>query len=81
MKQSYWIGMLVFLGVFTFSTAMADPIHDAAKAGNVDQVRQLIEKGADVNAKNVFGSTPLLLAAEVGHKDVAELLKKHGAKE
>jgi hypothetical protein len=36
MKQSYWIGMLVFLSVFTFSTAMADHIHDAAEAGRTN---------------------------------------------
>ena len=73
--------MLVFLCVFTFSTAMADPIHDAAKTGNVEQVRQLIAKSADVNAKDDMGVTPLGFAAGKGHKDVAELLKKHGAKE
>jgi len=40
----------------------------------------LIAKGADVNAKNDYGETPLHIAKHNDHKDLAELLKKHGAR-
>jgi ankyrin repeat protein len=45
-----------------------------------DVVVSLIEKGADINAKNKDGETPLDLALRQGHKEIVELLRKHGAK-
>jgi ankyrin repeat protein len=44
-------------------------------------VELLITNGADINAKTFDGCTPLHWAKEKGYKDVAELLKKHGAQE
>ena len=41
----------------------------------------LIAKGADVNAKNQGGRTPLTFAEKNGHSEIAELMRKHGAKE
>jgi len=41
----------------------------------------LINKGADVNAKENQGRTPVSLAKEKGHKEIAELLRKHGIEE
>jgi ankyrin repeat protein len=46
----------------------ATPLHAAAKAGDEKEVRLLLEHGADVTARNVFGITPLLAAAGVGHR-------------
>ena len=73
--------ILSFFGVFLNPPSKGDPFLDAAEAGNVEQVRLLIGKGADVNAKDNYGYTPLHFAAHAGHKDVAEVLKKHGGKE
>ena len=39
----------------------------------------LIENGADIYAKNKYGSTPLHQAIERGHKKVAQLLIENGA--
>ena len=41
----------------------------------------LIEQGAEVNAKSKFRKMPLHWAIKKGHKEVADLLRKHGAKE
>ena len=49
---------------------------EAARDGNIEAVRQHLAAGADVNAKNQNGSTPLHEAAT---KDVAELLIAEGA--
>jgi serine/threonine-protein phosphatase 6 regulatory ankyrin repeat subunit B len=46
----------------------ATPLHAAAKAGDEKTVRLLLEHGADVRARNVFGITPMLAAAGVGHR-------------
>ena len=48
-------------------------------AANKEVAALLIAKGADVNAKNDFGVTPLYGAASGGHKEVAELLIANGA--
>jgi ankyrin repeat protein len=37
--------------------------------------------GADVNARNNKGATPLHQAGGFGYKDVAELLRQHGGHE
>ena len=49
-------------------------IHMAALRGNIEDVKQHLAAGADVDAKDSDGWTPLHWAAEGGHKDVAELL-------
>jgi ankyrin repeat protein len=54
-------------------------IHDAAKKGNIEAVKQHIAAGTDVNAKDYRGWTPLYFAASRGHKEIAELLVDKGA--
>ena len=54
-------------------------IHDAAKAGNVEVVKQLLAAGADANEDSGFGMPPLQNAAAFGHKEVVELLIANGA--
>jgi len=53
-------------------------LHQAARNGDIGQVKLLISSGANVNEK-VDGLTPLHPAAERGHKDVVELLIDSGA--
>ena len=47
---------------------------EAAKDGNIKAVKQHLAAGADVNAKNSVGFTPLHYAAHGGQKEIAELL-------
>jgi len=54
-------------------------IHEAAANGNIEAVKQHIAAGADVNAKDNWGWTPLHYAALKGHKEIAELLIAKGA--
>jgi len=56
-----------------------DSIYVAARVGNIEAVKQHLAAGADVNAKNRGGVTPLLMAADKGHKEIAELLISKGA--
>ena len=54
-------------------------IQKAAFEGNIEVVKQHLAAGTDVNAKSVFGKTPLHQAAWGGHTEVAELLIAKGA--
>uniref|UniRef100_A0A8C1I177 Ankyrin repeat, SAM and basic leucine zipper domain containing 1 n=1 Tax=Cyprinus carpio carpio TaxID=630221 RepID=A0A8C1I177_CYPCA len=51
----------------------------AITAGNVDQARELLDSGLDVETRLGFGWTPLMCAVHVAHYELAELLLDHGA--
>ena len=67
------------------NAAQADdftPLHEAAQNGLLDVTQWLLDRGAQVNAcLSSNGKTPLALAIEHQHEDVAELLKRYGAVE
>ena len=54
-------------------------IHEAAAVGNIEAVKQFLDSGTDVNAKDKTGGTPLDEAAGWGRKDIVELLIAKGA--
>ena len=66
------------------------PLHFSAQNGHKEIVEMLIAKDADVNAKEENGETPLDWAifgynvvegeAKAAQKEIADLLRKHGAK-
>ncbi|EXV06641.1 ankyrin repeat protein [Metarhizium robertsii] len=51
----------------------------AAGEGHEAVVQLLLEKGTDVNAKDIDGQTPLWLAAAKGHEAIVRLLMKERA--
>ena len=61
------------------SPAAAGALHVAAKSGGVDTLTQLIDQGADIEAQDQTGETPLTIAALAGHKHAVELLIERGA--
>jgi ankyrin repeat protein len=52
---------------------------DAAAAGDETSVARLLTAGADVDAKDRYGQTALMLAATHGHDGVVGILLAHGA--
>ena len=55
-------------------------IHEAAKKGNIESVKQHLAAGTDVNAKEEEeGMTPLIVAVGEGYKKIIELLIANGA--
>lgn len=57
-----------------------DALFRATVEGNTDMVKSLVSgPGADVNAINERGNTPLLEAARYGHDDICRVLIGAGA--
>merc|ERR1711992_188012 len=57
------------------------PLHDATTCGRVQVAKILIERGADVNAKDYKGCTPLRLARRYGQDEIERILSQKGAKD
>lgn len=55
------------------------PMINAAKGGNAEKVKLLLEKGADVDAKDNSGNTALIYAAVNGHIETVKILVEKGA--
>ena len=74
--------LLIFAvsGVVCFADVNED-MFMAAQRGDVETVRLLLEKGADINYKHamVLGHTPMTIAAAWGHTGVVLLLLDRGA--
>ncbi|KAL3904759.1 MAG: hypothetical protein SGPRY_011168, partial [Prymnesium sp.] len=52
---------------------------DAASAGDMSQVLDLLNRGTDPDSTNGYQSTPLMSASWEGHLAVVQLLVEHGA--
>jgi len=48
----------------------------AACRGDIENLKLLLENGADLNVKKKDGSTALTLAVQYGEKGIASLLKR-----
>ena len=68
--------LLTIAAVLLVGTAFADPIHEAAANGDLAGVQAELDKGVDVNVKDMLGFTPLHLAVT---KEITELLINEGA--
>lgn len=57
------------------------PLHAALALGrNPEVIELLLDRGANADASQVAGFTPLFSAAAANRRDLAELLLRHGAK-
>ena len=63
------IATLVLVGC-----ALRMSIHQAARNGDIEVVKQHLAADVDVNAKDKSGWTPLHWAVEYGHAEIAEFL-------
>lgn len=60
-------------------TFLCSPLHFAAQKGHIEIVKYLIKSGAQIEFKNLTGTTPLHWAAQNGHLEIVKILISHGA--
>jgi len=58
---------------------MLDNFRNAVIIGNCSGVARLLAEGTDIDKRDRFGHTALMLAAQNGHAGVVRLLLEHGA--
>ena len=63
----------------TSSVPDLPPLHAAAKAGEAARLQQLLDRGADVNARDANNDTPLMIAATYNEAGCLRLLLDRGA--
>jgi hypothetical protein len=59
--------------------ALNEELLVAARKSNVEQVKALLAKGADVDAKSPYGATPLFFACDRANDVVVKILLEKGA--
>jgi ankyrin repeat protein len=74
MKRILLIGLLACVPVRGES-----PLADAVHKSDIDKTRLLLKAGADANATNRYGVTPLWLACQNGNGAIVEMLLAAGA--
>ena len=57
------------------------PLHSAVKKGYKDIVGLLVANGASIDVRDGGGQTPLQRAKDDGLTEIADIFRKHGAKE
>ena len=73
------LGLLFLIVVVHGCVGIYGSLHQAVANGDQFIVRLLLERGENVNAKNLSGWTPLMQAAFVGHVRIAQMLFESGA--
>jgi ankyrin repeat protein len=69
---------MIFCSV-SFAQDHSQALIEAAKQGDLEQVRELLDKGADVNVRYINGMTVLMAAARGGNLEIVKLLIEKGA--
>ena len=74
-------GLLIVLGMFLWIAGVGknEALIRAATDGKLEYVRELLEKGAEVNAREKNGLTALKAASGRGHLEIVKLLLEKGA--
>ncbi len=56
------------------------PLHWATRRNRLQMVVWLLDRGADINALDDHNNSALMMAEQIGHTSVADLLRSRGAK-
>lgn len=73
------LACLALLAGGAFGQDKGDELRRAASEGDVAKVKELLDAGVDVNAKNAYGGTALSFACDRGRTEMVQLLLERGA--
>lgn len=85
MKKKLLLSMVLSSLLFAAAPLVAlvreinPPLIEAAGYNDLDKVRELLQQGAMIDERNERGKTALIIAVELGHYDMAQLLIEKGA--
>jgi ankyrin repeat protein len=79
MFRNFIIFALVFVSSVANAITIDDRLQDAAKIGNISEIKKLVKEGANVNATNKHGESPLLIATNWNKLDAVKTLLELGA--
>lgn len=71
---------LASLGFCQVSQQEENMLFESVRDGNLQQMLVLLDKGIDVNCRDAYQYTPLIIAAKYGRAEIAEKLCDRGAK-
>jgi len=74
--------LFVFVLIFACNSTFAQKrskLHEPAARGDLAEVKKMIEKGANVDKKDIAGQTPLMWAAGSGGLEMVKYLVENGA--
>ncbi len=74
--------LLFFVMLVSFKPCLAaeTPLHNAVNKYQINTVKNLIKKGANINATDSNGNTPLICAVQAGSVEMVGILINSGAK-
>ncbi|KAK0723094.1 ankyrin repeat-containing domain protein [Lasiosphaeria miniovina] len=78
LQGDFPVATLEFLAIAT-GIKRKTQLHEACLTGDQETAQKLIQKGADIEAENRSGNTPLSSAAREGHEAVVRVLLDKGA--
>ena len=71
--------LALLIPIPAYAQDLGSQLLEAAKGGQTEKVKALLEAGADVEAKDNDGETVLMVAAVGGYTDVVRTLLEAGA--
>ncbi len=79
MKMWLRASTLILISVVFTLSGCSTSLLKVAEEGNLPKVRSLLKKGINTNEVDMWGMTPLMIAAKKGYIDIVKELVTHGA--
>ena len=75
----YFAALVTAAACWAAANQVSDDFYTAIRTNDLSRLSALVREGADVNAKDAHGETPLMYAATVGSLDAMKFLIEKGA--